>query len=462
MILKTEIKPQEVMVTFLDLSGAKKFSSELAKRIPLSEMQAKIEEDTHRKITVQYPPGLEYIGIVKYDPPVGYSIYAIKNIPKGTSLFYYGGVWKETKQARAHTKNNYALGFQNNLDYYLDAEKEGDIGSLVMHLFNQNISVDKSYLDRIDKNQLHLAQFQNINKKIIKDSNDITFKEPSKCIFFAERNIEKDEPLGFSYGMDYFLLLNESPIVMGKDGNSLNVCVKYPVIGLKNINRMGLGIEEMLTNKNEILSKYHFIKNKEKDYKLHIFSSEENLMYVNKTFLERALQSALENPSTELIKYIPVRDISAELHEALDNKQDFLYLPLSIYAKKNECGNFPDLDMPITSEMVENKSNVEFFKIPGEFLEGLKCERKKQLLENLKDFTYKIGIEKRWKISKDDQAWCYISDAEHLLLEKYNIIPASIRKTTSGEYILYIENVSKQNLIEQFPELKIELSAPYI
>lgn len=75
----------------------------------------------------------------------------------------------------------------------------------------------------------------------------------------------------------------------------------------------------------------------------------------------------------------------------------------------------------------------------------------------LNEFTKSLDLEVDWKITKKDQAWCYIKSDDLTKLEKYSLAPFIIKTTADKKSILLLEKVSAYELLEVTNGIKVQM-----
>ncbi|MCL9682745.1 hypothetical protein [Legionella maioricensis] len=213
----------------------------------------------------------------------------------------------------------------------LDAEHQGDLGSLCMHLFDP-LQFEGYTEISIDETQYNKIQFHNLSRELIQTDNAIDYQ------FRAREFIRQGSALGFTYGFSYWLTRSTSPLIMSKSGNPINdLSVSEPLFCLRSWEsntKMG----SIVYRKEDLL--HHFYRNQNK--KLCVFWPEDParpVAYTNKCIMK----SLIETTSySSVFVFITVKDIGRELAKALEKGKDRIELPLSIYANPGEAGPFSD------------------------------------------------------------------------------------------------------------------------
>jgi len=149
----------------------------------------------------------------------------------------------------------------------------------------------------------------------------------------------------------------------------------------------------------------------------------------------------------------------SEVSQSKERSEELRVIGLMWFLKSKESGHekatemINELDPKIVSYGESNVSN---------FWKAVKPEKEKDSnssvgsLEKLNTITKKIGFDTNWKISKKDEAWCCIPADKISIVEKTDIKPFSIRKTTDGKSILLLEQVSKIALDEIIVKLQFQ------
>ncbi|WP_412754939.1 hypothetical protein [Legionella donaldsonii] len=311
-------------IAFIELTGGKKFNIKNVSQRPLKEVLDQIKLDTGRQIIIKEESALACIGIVKYDAPLGYALFANKNIKKNQILFNYGGIEGNTKGLTTQYLLEVGAG------QCLDAEHQGDLGSLCMHLFDP-IQLQGMTPVKIDETQCKDIQFHNLRHEVIQTNYGVDKR------FHAREDIPRGAILGFSYGYTYWFRQKVSPLLMSKNGNPIiNLSVKEPLFCLRSENQLETG--SIVYSKENLL--YNF--NRFRNNKLCVFWPPEisqPVVYANNFII----QALLEKKSySSVFVYIDVKDISLELKKALERGTNMIELPLSIYAEHGQVGPFAD------------------------------------------------------------------------------------------------------------------------
>jgi hypothetical protein len=110
------------------------------------------------------------------------------------------------------------------------------------------------------------------------------------------------------------------------------------------------------------------------------------------------------------------------------------------------------MGIPEPDKLYQEINKISFWKAQLEPL-AEKTEPK----EILNEFTKSLGLEADWKITKNDQAWCYIDPRELSTLEENSLKPFSLRKTVNQQFILLLEKMSNYDLLEIFNRIKGQL-----
>lgn len=76
--------------------------------------------------------------------------------------------------------------------------------------------------------------------------------------------------------------------------------------------------------------------------------------------------------------------------------------------------------------------------------------------EILQELTRDLGLSVDWKITKNDQAWCYITSNEMLMLKEIMLEPFMLRKTVTKQDILLLEHCSNYDLTKVSEVIKVQ------
>ncbi|MEM1243760.1 MAG: SEL1-like repeat protein, partial [Pseudomonadota bacterium] len=74
-------------------------------------------------------------------------------------------------------------------------------------------------------------------------------------------------------------------------------------------------------------------------------------------------------------------------------------------------------------------------------------EKSTSVLAALKRFSKALELMSDWKTTTDDKAWCYIQPEQLAELEKKEMLPFRLRKTKTGQTILLLEELSRDDLM---------------
>ncbi len=136
-------------------------------------------------------PLAKHLAIRLINPKVGHGVFALKSIPEGTIIGFYGGILRYTPPSREEEflKNYYLFGFQGHrelMNFSIDAEKMHNFTAFLNHASarSSKCNVDASF------------HFE---------------KDLPRIVFTARRTIEAGEQLCYSYGTDYWKDLGSAP-----------------------------------------------------------------------------------------------------------------------------------------------------------------------------------------------------------------------------------------------------------
>lgn len=320
-------------IAFLDLTGGKDFDLTLVKQLTIDDMLTKIKEDTGRELRIRFEESLASIGIVKYDPPIGYALFANADIKKNQPLFYYGG---EVVEENINNKSTYILPLdideiECGVKLTLDAAHYGDLGALAMHLPDQN-ELDPMKIEQ----QRDSVLSSNISRQT-KMGDRVTEHD---VMFFADKATPRGTIFGYSYSLQYWTSHQMSPLLMAKNGNPIHdLKVHDPLICFKDYHGDG----NLLYRYSDIRD--NFPESNELDFSFTIESNGDPfVVYLNKNSVGKILrQIELSGPSEKQFYIIAVKNISQEVQEALQRGENKINLRLSIFAtKKNPQGPYAD------------------------------------------------------------------------------------------------------------------------
>lgn len=299
----------EKEIDFIDLSGGKKFDSNLVKKIPLERLQEKINNDTGRTLIIGNNCDISYVGIVKYDLPVGYAVFAAKDIKKGKYLFSYGGDLIKNEDEKKYSDSKYKYDF-------LDAKNHGDLGTLCMHLFKKH-ELDALNL-QIDPEQYQSIQFENISLKKAEDN----------IHFHTSTEIKKYSVIGLTYGQSHWYSQEISPILVTKDANLiLDLELSNPQICFRDFldkknGTISYACEQIITG----------LKSNKNNKNLYVLCGNKSMNIAPRFFNLRSLDDLLLKSSfNNIFVFIKTRNFKSELDKALTASQKTILLPLSIY-----------------------------------------------------------------------------------------------------------------------------------
>ena len=154
---------------------------------------------------------------------------------------------------------------------------------------------------------------------------------------------------------------------------------------------------------------------------------------------------------------------STNLFFTQEEKKELRLMEHSIYyLLKSEDAGHPDARKLLDKLGVKKKEKTPSYQeiSTASFWKPQQIPPEKPSLtptDALKRFAEKMELIIEWKTTKDDKAWGYISENKIDTLQHYDIFPARLEKTTKGQYILLIEQLSKQNFPDLLPKLKTEL-----
>ncbi|MCX7120440.1 MAG: hypothetical protein NTZ67_01480 [Gammaproteobacteria bacterium] len=199
---------------FLDKTKTPEVEVELT----LTEVQTLIKTETGRELVFQSLSLVRRneanLMMVRFPAPVGFAIAANCDIPRGTTLFYYGGEYISCRKNLRDPKSAYILNADGTGETFFDADISGDFGALLPHL------PDDDFLKLVNLTEGR-ETIQTANVKIISLQNECDLNELG---FETTRAISQGELIGFSYGEGYWRKMRASPVLFHKSTlNTINL-----------------------------------------------------------------------------------------------------------------------------------------------------------------------------------------------------------------------------------------------
>ena len=192
-----------MIIHFIEYQSDWNISSECM--LDLLGIQRLIRERSHRELVISSTFFQVHYALysLAYHPDMGFFIQAREAIPVGTPLFSYGGIFvKEIDVDAFKGRETYLIKVQdsNSREIYIDAIEQGDLGSLLMNLPG-------------DESQLYLG-IKPIDCLV---SNCSRNYRDGICYFIATRNIQPREPIGYDYGLTYWMNAFKVPLFLASD-----------------------------------------------------------------------------------------------------------------------------------------------------------------------------------------------------------------------------------------------------
>lgn len=324
-------------IAFLDLSGGKKFNLDDVQQIDIADMIAKVRRDSGRTLHIRSETAFAYIGIVKYDSPVGYGVFALRDIPKDTDLFLYGGklISADSVPESAATSAGaaYSLPVVGMPDQLLDAGEQGDIGSLCPHLPKpealSQVVISEQQSEDIQYHNLTLAQTS------VKGQMDV--------IFSARQFIPRGSVLGFSYGINYWVTREISPAVFTRQGDIMHdLKVLKPLIcmHIEGEKEVGTSLHPKDVFVRVLQKAMHTMKPRSNLITLYD-DARKVYLYVNKRMATLVTATTVSN---QLYQFIQAKEITSRVESQKEQSDGKLLLNLSIFASNGTSrGPFRDV-----------------------------------------------------------------------------------------------------------------------
>lgn len=205
--------------------GDEKFLTELKSRVGSPKEQAILDR-------LQHP--LECLALCDMGPEVGYGLFATEDIPEGTVLFLYAGTIEDVKYSREiDSYYTYVWGGNSRVaeaEKVINAYKIGGLARFMQHLPQDSMRQKEFYkkifketeiaeeiLDKIIEQQLQSVKNPELENLVFKNpevkktlatanvyvSQTVVNNIPV-VVCTAQRDIKKNEMLGFSYGIEYW------------------------------------------------------------------------------------------------------------------------------------------------------------------------------------------------------------------------------------------------------------------
>lgn len=174
--------------------------------VPLDFIKRVVQQNTNRELRFEDPllAGRynEHFKLVLFPDPLGIVVVADKFIPKNTLLCPYGGQTINCAEATNSDEISYLLSPQN-FNTAQQAKDYGDFGSLFCHLPSDD------FLDKfcIAKQDCIGIQTANVDLEMQKKGNG------SRLYFRTTQDIKPNTPIGYDYGVMYWVHVKESPIL---------------------------------------------------------------------------------------------------------------------------------------------------------------------------------------------------------------------------------------------------------
>lgn len=214
---------------FIDLTSQKKEWVSLNTQ----GLQAVVRGKTGRTLTFEDPKyACDYndlFSLVYFGEVLGFAVVARTAIAKGTVLFPYGGRALASEENSSAEKTAYLLTTErpDGAVQKYQAEREGDLGSLVVHL------PDHDFLTQFGISDSDKPKIQTSNAEVVLMPNGKTGKKAQfRPYLVATDVILPGSFIGFNYGCSYWLESGASPLLF-KSG-------KTDVLDLKQLSFEGL------------------------------------------------------------------------------------------------------------------------------------------------------------------------------------------------------------------------------
>ncbi len=174
--------------------------------VPLDFIKRVVQQNTNRELRFEDPllAGRynEHFKLVLFPDPLGIVVVADKFIPKNTLLCPYGGQTISSKAVTSSDEISYLLSPQN-FNTAQQAKDYGDFGSLFCHLPSDEF-LDKFCIAKQDRIGIQTA---NVDLEMQKKGND------TRLYFRTTQDIKPNTPIGFDYGLMYWVQVKASPIL---------------------------------------------------------------------------------------------------------------------------------------------------------------------------------------------------------------------------------------------------------